>query len=63
MGHQIISLALGANTYKMKFGHRGVNYPVQDVLTKRVYITSQNHGYEIEEATLPQDVFVSHRNL
>ncbi|NMA02095.1 MAG: glutamine-hydrolyzing carbamoyl-phosphate synthase small subunit [Clostridia bacterium] len=63
LGHQIISLALGANTYKMKFGHRGVNYPVQDVLTKRVYITSQNHGYEIEEATLPQDVFVSHRNL
>lgn len=63
LGHQVISLALGANTYKMKFGHRGVNYPVQDLLTKRVYITSQNHGYEIEEASLPQDVSVSHRNL
>lgn len=63
LGHQIISLALGANTYKMKFGHRGANYPVQDLLTKRVYITSQNHGYEIVENSLPKDVYVSHRNL
>lgn len=63
LGHQIIGLALGANTYKMKFGHRGVNHPVKDLKTGRVYITSQNHGYAIDEETLPEELFVSHRNL
>ncbi|MFZ7104366.1 MAG: glutamine-hydrolyzing carbamoyl-phosphate synthase small subunit [Peptococcaceae bacterium] len=63
LGHQLIALALGADTYKLKFGHRGVNHPVKDLQTNRVYITSQNHGYSVEEETLPGDVFVSHRNL
>ncbi|MDK2824222.1 MAG: carbamoyl-phosphate synthase small subunit [Clostridia bacterium] len=63
LGHQLIALALGADTYKLKFGHRGVNHPVKDLLTNRVYITSQNHGYAIKEESLPQDVYVTHRNL
>ena len=63
LGHQIIGLALGANTYKMKFGHRGLNHPVKDLRTGRVYITSQNHGYAIEESSLGPDLYVSHRNL
>jgi len=63
LGHQIIALALGADTYKLKFGHRGVNHPVQDLLTKRVYITSQNHGYAVLASSLPRDVYVSHKNL
>ncbi len=63
LGHQIIGLALGADTYKMKFGHRGLNHPVKDLQTDRVYITSQNHGYAIDENTLGPDLFVSHRNL
>lgn len=52
LGHQLIALAYGAETYKMKFGHRGSNQPVQDLATKRVYITSQNHGYAVEEESL-----------
>jgi carbamoyl-phosphate synthase small subunit len=63
LGHQILSLALGATTYKLKYGHRGANHPVKDYLTNRVYITSQNHGYAVDEATLPADVSVTHRNL
>ncbi|NLT93935.1 MAG: glutamine-hydrolyzing carbamoyl-phosphate synthase small subunit [Clostridia bacterium] len=63
LGHQLIALALGADTYKLKFGHRGVNHPVKDLLTNKVYITSQNHGYAVDEASLPKDVYVSHRSL
>jgi carbamoyl-phosphate synthase small subunit len=58
LGHQIISLALGAKTYKMKFGHHGVNHPVRDELTKKVFVTSQNHGFAVDGKTLPEDVTV-----
>lgn len=64
LGHQLLSLALGGDTYKMKFGHRGGNQPVQDLLSKRVTITSQNHGYAIDEKSLEQTPLqVTHRNL
>ena len=64
LGHQLLSLALGGDTYKMKFGHRGGNQPVQDLQSKRVTITSQNHGYAITEASLEQTpLYVTHRNL
>ncbi len=62
LGHQIISLALGAKSYKMKFGHHGVNHPVRDEITKRVFVTSQNHGFAIDENSLPKDVEVWCRN-
>lgn len=64
LGHQIASLALGAKTYKLKYGHRGANHPVKDEITNRVYITSQNHGYAVDEWSLdPAEVAVTHRNL
>ena len=63
LGHQILSLALGGKTFKLKYGHRGANHPVKDYLTNRVYITSQNHGYAVDESSLPADVTVTHRNL
>lgn len=63
MGHQILGLALGAKTYKMKFGHRGSNHPIRDTLLNKIYVTSQNHGYAVEEASLPSDVKVTHVNL
>ena len=64
LGNQLISLALGAETYKLKFGHRGVNQPVQDVKTKKVYITSQNHGFAVDPKTLDgTGLEVSHINL
>lgn len=64
LGHQIIALALGGRTYKMKFGHHGPNHPVQDVATGRVYITSHNHGFAVDETSLQGlDVDVSYRNL
>lgn len=64
LGHQILGLALGGDTYKLKFGHRGSNQPVQDLETGRVYITCQNHGYAVAEDTLPiEEVVVCHRNL
>jgi carbamoyl-phosphate synthase small subunit len=62
LGHQLIALALGARTYKMKFGHHGVNHPVRDEFTKRVFVTSQNHGFSVEEKTLPEGVRVWFRN-
>jgi carbamoyl-phosphate synthase small subunit len=62
LGHQLISLALGAKTYKMKFGHHGVNHPVRDELTGKVFVTSQNHGFAVEEASLPGDLGVWFRN-
>ncbi len=63
LGHQIMGLALGAKTVKMKFGHRGANHPVQDVQTKRVMITSQNHGFAVDTATLPKNARVTHISL
>ena len=64
LGHQLLLLALGGDTYKMKFGHRGGNQPVQDLLSKRVTITSQNHGYAISEGSLEQTpLYITHRNL
>jgi carbamoyl-phosphate synthase small subunit len=62
LGHQLLSLAMGADTEKLKYGHRGANHPVKDLIKDRVYITSQNHGYTIVEATLPESISVSHRN-
>jgi carbamoyl-phosphate synthase small subunit len=63
MGHQVLGLALGAKTYKLKFGHRGANHPIRDELLGRIYMTSQNHGYAIERETLPADVKVTQVNL
>ncbi len=63
LGHQILALAMGANTTKLKFGHRGANHPVLDKATGRVMITSQNHGYVVEDETLPGDIEVTHVNL
>jgi carbamoyl-phosphate synthase small subunit len=55
LGHQILALAAGGDTYKLPYGHRGVNQPVQDLLTRRCYITSQNHGYAVRQETLPTE--------
>ena len=63
LGHQIVARALGADTYKLKFGHRGSNHPVKDVSTGRVYITAQNHGYAVSGSSLPTGLEVSHVNL
>jgi len=63
LGHQLLALASGAKTLKMKFGHHGANHPVQDLETKRVYITSQNHGFAADAATLPVNVKVTHVSL
>ena len=63
MGHQVLSLAIGAKTYKMKFGHRGANHPIRDELLKQIYMSSQNHGYAVQADTLPKDVQVTQRNL
>ena len=63
LGHQILSLAFGAKTFKLKFGHRGANQPVQDLRSGRVLITSQNHGYAVNEEGLPADLEVTHRHL
>jgi carbamoyl-phosphate synthase small subunit len=63
LGHQILSLAFGASTFKLKFGHRGANQPVQDLRSGRVLITSQNHGYAVKEEGLPDDLEVTHRHL
>ncbi len=63
LGHQILGLALGARTVKMKFGHHGANHPVIDLDSGRVLITSQNHGFAVDEATLPANVRVTHRSL
>ena len=62
LGHQLLALAMGADTEKLKYGHRGANHPVKDLENDRVYITSQNHGYTIVEDSLPNNVLVSHRN-
>ncbi len=63
LGHQLIGKALGATTFKLKFGHRGGNHPVRDLATGRVYITAQNHGYALDADTLKGGLEVSHINL
>ncbi|HWE52704.1 MAG TPA: glutamine-hydrolyzing carbamoyl-phosphate synthase small subunit [Bryobacteraceae bacterium] len=64
LGHQILGLALGGKTYKLKFGHRGANHPVMNQLTQRVEITSQNHGFTVDPDSLPaNDVEITHINL
>ena len=63
LGHQLLGLASGARTVKMKFGHHGANHPVQDLRTDRVFITSQNHGFAIDEASLPANLVATHRSL
>jgi carbamoyl-phosphate synthase small subunit len=63
LGHQILGLAAGAKTIKMKFGHHGANHPVIDLETGRVMISSQNHGFAVDESTLPSNVQITHRSL
>jgi carbamoyl-phosphate synthase small subunit len=63
LGHQLLALAAGAKTVKMKFGHHGANHPVQHLQSGRVMITSQNHGFTVDEASLPATVEASHRSL
>jgi carbamoyl-phosphate synthase small subunit len=63
LGHQILGLAMGGGTYKLKFGHRGANHPVKKLATGKVEITSQNHGFAVDPKSLPADVEVTHLNL
>ena len=63
LGHQLLALASGAKTVKMKFGHHGANHPVQDLKSQRVMITSQNHGFAVDEASLPANLEATHRSL
>jgi carbamoyl-phosphate synthase small subunit len=63
LGHQLLALAAGARTEKMKFGHHGANHPVQDLATGQVMITSQNHGFAVDENSLPENVVATHRSL
>jgi carbamoyl-phosphate synthase small subunit len=63
LGHQILALALGAKTYKLKFGHRGCNHPVKNLKTGKVEITSQNHGFAVDPETIPKNVVITHNSL
>ena len=63
LGHQLLGLALGATTFKLKFGHRGANHPVQDIQGGHVIITSQNHGFAVDGGRLPAEIEATHRNL
>lgn len=63
LGTQVLSLALGAHTFKLPFGHRGSNHPVKDLVTGKVYITSQNHGYAVSDSQLPESIVVTHRSV
>jgi carbamoyl-phosphate synthase small subunit len=63
LGHQILGLAMGGKTFKLKFGHRGANHPVKQLETGKIEITSQNHGFAVDPASLPPDVAVTHQNL
>ena len=63
LGHQILGLAMGGETFKLKFGHRGANHPVKKIETGKVEITSQNHGFAVDPTSLPEDVAVTHVNL
>ena len=61
LGHQLLGLAAGGRTVKMKFGHHGANHPVQDLATGQVMITSQNHGFAVDEESLPENIETTHR--
>jgi len=63
LGHQVLGLAVGAKTFKLKFGHRGANHPVKDLASGKVEITSQNHGFAVDPSSLPADITVTHQNL
>ncbi len=63
LGHQLLALAVGAKTVKMKFGHHGANHPVQNLATRQVAITSQNHGFAVDELSLPDNAEPTHRSL
>jgi carbamoyl-phosphate synthase small subunit len=63
LGHQVLGLALGGETFKLKFGHRGANHPVKQLATGRIEITSQNHGFAVDPDSLPSDVRITHKNL
>lgn len=63
LGHQLLAIASGAKSIKMKFGHHGANHPVQDLESKRVYITSQNHGFAVDQKSLPSNIEVTHVSL
>jgi carbamoyl-phosphate synthase small subunit len=63
LGHQVLGLAMGGTTYKLKFGHRGANHPVKQLSTGKIEITSQNHGFAVDPASLPDEVEVTHTNL
>jgi carbamoyl-phosphate synthase small subunit len=63
LGHQLLALASGAHTVKMKFGHHGANHPVQDLDNGQVMITSQNHGFAVDEDSLPEQLVATHRSL
>ena len=63
LGHQILALALNAKTRKMKLGHRGANHPVKNLITNKVEITSQNHGFEVDLKSIPKQVKVTHKSL
>ena len=63
LGHQLLGLASGAKTVKMKFGHHGANHPVLEIDSGRVLISSQNHGFAVDEATLPRTLRTTHRSL
>ena len=63
MGHQVLARALGAKTYKLKFGHRGGNHPIKDLMRDKIYVTSQNHGYAVSKDSLPSGVQITHINL
>ncbi len=63
LGHQLLALALGAQTYKLKYGHRGSNHPVEDKLSKKIFITSQNHSYAVHENSMPTDISVTQYNI
>jgi carbamoyl-phosphate synthase small subunit len=63
LGHQLLGLALGARTFKLKFGHRGANHPVRNEITKQVEITTQNHGFAVDPSSLPKGVTATHINL
>ena len=63
LGHQILALALGAKTQKLKFGHRGCNHPVKNLTTNKIEITSQNHGFVVSENNLPKEIIITHISL
>ena len=63
LGHQILALALNANTFKMKFGHRGINQPVKNLKNNKIEITSQNHGFAVDPESLPSNTIITHIHL